>query len=171
MTTLTPPASFPRQPPADGAAAVPPGAAGIDHVIGLLLALAQVPARRAFQQQVGEPLALKPVEFTLLVLLLAHHGAAPKQLAAWLRVPAPQVTLLVDRLAERGLLERRRSPHDGRALQIHLTGEGHTLAQSAQQLSRGMEADFLAPLSPAERAMLRELLLKLVRAEHEAEPG
>lgn len=144
-------------------ASLPAGAAGIDHVVGFLLALAQVPARRAFQQQVGGPLALKPVEFTLLVLLLEHHGAAPKQLAAWLQVPAPQVTLLVDRLAERGLLQRRRSPHDGRALQIHLTDDGKALAQQAQQLSHGMEDTFLAPLSPAERAMLRELLLKLVR--------
>ncbi len=152
-------------------AAVPPAAVGVDHVMGFLLALAQVPARRAFQQRVGEPLALKPVEFSLLVLLLAHHGAAPKQLAAWLRVPAPQVTLLVDRLAERGLLERRRSPHDGRALQIHLTAVGSALAQQAQLLSQGMEQDFLAPLSPAERAMLRELLLKLVQADGENEPG
>lgn len=146
---------------------VPQGAAGVDHVMGFLLALAQVPARRAFQRSVGEPLALKPVEFSLLLLLLVHHGAAPKQLAAWLRVPAPQVTLLVDRLSERGLLERRRSPHDGRALQIHLTDSGSALAQRAQRLSQGMEQAFLAPLSPGERAMLRELLLKLVLADDE----
>jgi DNA-binding MarR family transcriptional regulator len=143
-----------------------PDTSGVNHVIGFLLALADVPARRVFQRHVGKPFDLKPVEFSLLLLLLAQHGAAPKQLAAWLRVPAPQVTLLVDRLGARGLLERRRSPTDGRALQIHLTDSGLALAERIQRISLTMEDSWLAPLSPAERAMLRELLLKLSRADH-----
>lgn len=143
-----------------------PDTSGVDHVIGFLLALADVPARRVFQRHVGAPFELRPVEFSLLLLLLAQHGAAPKQLAAWLRVPPPQVTLLVDRLGARHLLERRRSPTDGRALQIHLTAAGVALAERVQRISLTMEDSWLAPLSPAERAMLRELLLKLARADH-----
>ena len=137
----------------------------LHHVAGFLIAMADVPARRVFRQHIGQPYELRDVEFTLLVLLQANHGAAPKQLARALNLPAPNVTLLLDRMAERGLVERRRCPSDGRALQVHLTAKGETLAQRVHQVSLTMEDDLLRGLSPAERAMLRELLVKLARTQ------
>ncbi len=135
----------------------------MQHLTGFLIAMADVPARRVFRQHVGKPYELRDVEFTLLVLLLANHGAAPKQLARSLNLPAPNVSVLLDRMVARGLVERRRSPIDGRALQVMLTDKGETLAQRVHQVSLPMEEQFLQGLSPAERAMLRELLIKLGR--------
>lgn len=133
----------------------------LHHVMGFLIAMADVTARRVFRQHIGQPFDLRDVEFTLLVLLKANHGAAPKQLARSLNLPAPHVSLLLDRTVERGFVERRRSPKDGRALQIHLTAQGEALAQRVHQVSQTMENELLQVLSPAERAMLRELLIKL----------
>ncbi|MCG3189217.1 MAG: hypothetical protein LKCHEGNO_01504 [Burkholderiaceae bacterium] len=138
--------------------------AAMQHLVGFLLAMATVGARGVFERNIGEPFGLREVEFTILVLLHRNRGAAPKQLAQALNLPAPKVTLLLDRLTERGLLERRRSPSDGRALQLHLTGKGAQLAQRALDASLHMEDDLLRGLSPAERAMLCELLLKVARA-------
>jgi DNA-binding MarR family transcriptional regulator len=135
------------------------------HVVGFLIAMADVPARQVFSHHIGQPYELREVEFTLLVLLRANQVAAPKQLARSLNLPAPHVTLLLDRMAGRGLVERRRSPTDGRALQVHLTAKGETLAQRVYQVSQTMEVELLRALSPAERAMLRELLVKLAGAQ------
>lgn len=138
--------------------------AGLDMLIGFQLALASVPSGRVFRRHIGEPFGLREVEFTLLVLLLANPGAAPKRIAQALSMAPPQLTAVVDRLAARGLLERRKSARDGRALELWLTDKGQTLARRTQAISRTMEDGMLAALSPAERAMLRELLVKLSAA-------
>ena len=153
---------------AEAAAQVRPGAAtGLDesalgHLVGYRLAKADVPAKRVFKRHVGTPLKLQPVEFSLLVLLLANGSATPKQLSQSLDVAPPKITALVDRLAERGLVRRQRSA-DGRALDVLLTPEGRALAQRAQRLAQTMEAAWLQALTPGERGLLVELLAKLAR--------
>jgi len=137
---------------------------GLQHLIGFLLAMGTVSTRRAFQQHIGTPFGLRPVEFTLLLLLQSNGMLAPKQLARALSLPPPNVTVLLDRLVGRGLVERRRSPHDGRAIQVLLTPPGVALAGQVQQISLTMEDSLLQALTPGERAMLRELLLKLAGA-------
>ncbi|HMM86768.1 MarR family transcriptional regulator [Azohydromonas sp.] len=134
------------------------------HLVGYHLAKADAPARRTFERHLGAPLRLQPVDFSLLVLLLANGSATPKQLSQALDVAPPKVTLLVDRLAERALLRRQRSAVDGRALDVLLTDAGRDLATQALRISRTMESTLLQSLSPAERAMLVELLAKLARA-------
>lgn len=139
-------------------------ASAVEHLLGYLLAVAELPAKQAFQRHVGQPFDLRPVEFTLLVLLLTNGQAAPKQIGSALRLPAPHVTTLVDRLASRGLVSRERDPHDGRAVRVALTENGQGLATRLREISLTMEDAPQSALSPAERAQLRRLLLKLARA-------
>lgn len=139
-----------------------PGFAG--ELLGYLLALAEVGTRRAFQRAVGEPFELRPVEFTLLALLQANGRASAKQIGSALRLPAPHVTTLVDRLAERGLVDRGRDPHDGRAVRIVLTEAGAALARRLRGVAATMEDELLASLEPDEQALLRRLLRKLAQA-------
>jgi MarR family transcriptional regulator for hemolysin len=123
-----------------------------------------VPTRRAFRQHVGEPFALRPVEFTLLMLLQTNQRASATQIRHALRMPAPHVTTLVDRLRERGLVQRSRDPHDGRAVRITLTLEGQSLAGRLRAASEHMEDGVQAALTGAERTQLRRLLSKLAGA-------
>jgi DNA-binding MarR family transcriptional regulator len=139
-------------------------AGAVEHLLGYLLALAEVPTRRAFQRHVGTPFDLRPVEFTLLVLLHANGPAGAKPVGQALRLPAPHVTTLVDRLAERGLVGRGRDPHDGRAVRIELTAAGQALAGRLRAVAGTMEDALKAVLSAGEQAQLRRLLLKLARA-------
>ena len=76
---------------------------GMQHLMGYRLTLAEVAARRVFQRHIGTPFKLRPVEFTILVLLLGNGTATPKQLAQTLGSPPPNVTVLVDRLVERSI--------------------------------------------------------------------
>ncbi len=137
---------------------------GLDHLLGYLLALAEVPTTAAFRRHVGEPFGLRPVEFTLLMLLQAHNGASATQIRHALRMPAPHVTTLLDRLADRGLLQRAPDPLDGRAVRITLTAEGATLVTRLQPVATHMEDEVQAALTLAERSTLRRLLKKLAGA-------
>ena len=134
------------------------------HILGYRLAQASILMRGVFNQHVGEPLNLRTVEFTVLMLLLANDDVTPTQISRTLAMSAPNLTQLLDRLAERGLVARERSPHDRRAQHIRLTRAGRTLAKKAHEISLGMEQPALQHLSDAERAMLLELLQRVARA-------
>lgn len=136
----------------------------LQHLLGYQIARADVPTRRAFAEHVGKPLELSPVEFSCLVLLAFNPGATPKQLAEALAMVAPAITVLLDRLEKRGLIERVRSDSDRRALLVTLTPAGSELAHKAHALSMDMEREVLKTLSVAERAILIELLQKVARA-------
>lgn len=133
------------------------------HLIGYRLTLAELASRRVFQRHIGTPFELRPVEFTILLLLLTNAHATPKRLALTLGMPPPNVTVLLDRLVARGLVQRQRSAADGRATELRLTDMGIELARRAQHVSLDMESGLLSALSAAERAMLGELLHKLAQ--------
>ena len=136
---------------------------GLQHLLGYQIARADIATRRAFVEHIGKPLELSPVEFSCLVLLASNPGATPKQLATALAMVAPAVTVLLDRLDKRGLIERVRSDSDRRAQLVTLTPAGTELAGRAHAVSLEMEREVLAALSPAERAILVELLQKVAR--------
>lgn len=130
-------------------------------IVGFHIARAAVTTYEAFDRHLGMPFGLAKVEFSLLMLLLANEGVSPKPLAKALRITAPKLTQILDRLQERGVLERRPNPLDGRSQHVVLTRAGQKLARDAQAAAGPMEAQLLARLSPAEHAMLIELLGKL----------
>lgn len=151
---------------ADAAA---PSFAGLDesdlqHLLGYRLALAEATARRVYRRHVGNPFLLRPVEFTMLLLLASNQQVKPKQLALTLGLPPSNLTVLIDRLAQRELLQRERNPSDGRATILRLTPAGSDLARRARRVSMTMEDDLLSVLSATERTMLAKLLAKLSAA-------
>jgi len=134
----------------------------LTHLVGYAASLASIRLRKTFLRHLG-PLQLKVVEFSILVLVASNPRLNQKQLGAALDVSAPNLAVILDKLAERGLLERVRSTVDRRAQQIHLTASGRELAARAEAISASMETDALRNLSQAERALLIELLLKVAR--------
>jgi DNA-binding MarR family transcriptional regulator len=136
----------------------------LQHLLGYQIARADVPTRRAFAEHVGKPLELSAVEFSCLVLLAFNADATPKQLAQALAMVAPAVTVLLDRLEKRGLIQRTRSDSDRRAQIVTLTPVGEELARKAHAISQDMEREVLKALSAAERAILVELLQKIARS-------
>lgn len=133
------------------------------HLLGYRIAQAYIPAKAAFYKYVGEPLTLRHVEFTILMLLRSNHGITQKQLAQTLAVSAPAITMLLDRLVDKGWIERVRSETDRRVQHIHLTAKGAKLAERSYQASCTAEAEMLKYLTEGERAMLFELLDKVAQ--------
>ena len=136
---------------------------GLRHLLGFQLAQAEIPARLLYFRRIGEPLGLRPVEFSILMLLAFNPGASPKQIAQALALSAPNLTVMLDRLADKGWVERTRSQTDRRAQHLHLSNSGREVARRAHEVSLTMESELLQQLSEGERAMLRELLAKVAR--------
>jgi DNA-binding MarR family transcriptional regulator len=149
---------------------------GVLHeVLGFHVTLVNIVTVELFERHVGEPLGLRKAEYSLLMLLLANGPTTARRLVQTLRLSAPQLTMMVDRMQQAKWLRRERNPADRRSQFIVFTREGEALARRAAQLSRTMEQELAGCLSAAERAMLIELLRKVasyrIALPVEVEPG
>jgi len=133
----------------------------LSEVLGFHVAQAAVFTVGLFDKHVGRPFGLRKTEYSLLLLLLANGPLPPKRLAQALVLSAPNLTMLLDRLQGRGLLRRERSQTDRRSQFIVLTAEGERVARASGDAAGTMERETLVRLSPAEHAMLIELLGKV----------
>lgn len=74
----------------------------------------------------------------------------------------PALSRLVDRLAERGLLERGSDPADGRGVRLSLTDAGRAVQRAiGQRHARSVACAMTARLSPGELAQLETICRKL----------
>jgi DNA-binding MarR family transcriptional regulator len=83
-------------------------------------------------------------------------------LAARVFRTAGTMSVRVDRLAERGLVQRRPDPADGRGVLVALTATGRAVVDAALVDHLANRERLLAPLDADERARLAELLLRLL---------
>jgi DNA-binding MarR family transcriptional regulator len=138
----------------------------LQSLIGYRIAKASITTQALFARHIGAPFSLRPVEYSLLMLLHANEALAPKQLSRALALPGPNLTILMDRMQARGLVERLRSQVDRRSQQALLTPEGAALAAQLAVLTSSVEKDLSRHLSPGELAMLSELLDKVSGSSH-----
>ena len=76
----------------------------------------------------------------------------------------PALSRLVDRLAERGLVDRRPDPADGRGVRLALTPAGRAVQrQIGRQHARDVARAMTAGLDPAELHQLETICLKLAQ--------
>ncbi|MEP7099800.1 MAG: MarR family transcriptional regulator [Burkholderiales bacterium] len=132
----------------------------LTHLVGYAASRAAITMKRVFAKNF-EPLDLKVVEFSILMLVAANPHVNQKQIGEALDISAPNMAVTLDRLVERGWVERVRSTKDRRAMHIHLTSSGRGLVERAEKIAATMEGPALRALSSAERALLIELLLKV----------
>jgi DNA-binding MarR family transcriptional regulator len=141
--------------------------ARLQTVLGYQLAQAAIVTDRIFREQVGQPLDLRPVEYTVLTLVAENPGGSLARLARALSVTAPNITALVERLEGKGLVARRASDQDRRAHILHVTEKGRELVRIATQRIVTAERSALA-LTTGEQAILAELLHKVACAREAA---
>ena len=132
----------------------------LTHLLGYASSRASITMRRVFLKHLG-PLDLKVVEYSILVLVASNPQVNQRQLGETLDISAPNMAVTLDRLVERGWVERVRGTRDRRAMHIHLTPSGHDLVRRAEKIAQTMENHTLRVLSPAEKALLIELLMKV----------
>lgn len=137
------------------------------HLVGYAASRASIELKKTFSRHLG-PLKLKAVEFSVLVLVDTNAEVNQKQLGLALDVSPPNLAVTLDRMVEQGWIRRERSERDRRAQLIRLTPVGQALVTRARKIGLTMEQEALKVLSPAERALLVELLQRVAhkRARH-----
>jgi DNA-binding MarR family transcriptional regulator len=124
-------------------------------------------ARRAALAVIGEFLEqmavydLKPVEFSVMSVVLHNPGVTSRQLCAALDILPPNLVGLIQLLETRGLIERKPHPYDGRAVGIHPTNEGEALMMKAEVTAKELEMNVGSKLTPNQVQTLVTLLQKV----------
>jgi len=95
---------------------------------------------------------LTPVQFAALDAVARQPGVDQAGLAATIGFDRATIGGVIDRLEHKGLVRRVVSAQDRRARQLHLTPRGRKLLLASRPVVQALQADVLAPLSPAERA-------------------
>ena len=133
---------------------------------GSAFLLAQLGAHAAtrFGERVAE-LDLTLSQTGLLRAVATEPGRSQQALAGRLGMPASRLVALVDGLAERGLLERRRNPDDRRLHALHLTATGEEMYGRIAEAARAHENDLLEGLDDAEREVLQSLLGRIAERQ------
>ena len=108
-----------------------------------------------------EHLGLSPREQCVLIKAL-DGDRTQIQLAELCQLDKTTMVVTVDKLEQRGLVERRPAPNDRRARLIAVTDAGRDLAQSGDDLVQGIFADVLGSLDAAERDVFTAALTRLV---------
>lgn len=104
-------------------------------------------------------------EFDVLAALRREgppYDLSPGRLVAQTLSTSGTMTNRIDRLTERGLVERRPDPADRRSVRVHLLPSGRRAVDGALGDLLRAERAFLAPLNPSERETVATLLRRLL---------
>jgi DNA-binding MarR family transcriptional regulator len=84
------------------------------------------------------------------------------ELHRYVLLSQPALSRMVDRLVERGFVERKADPEDGRGVRLSLTGAGRNVQrQIGRRHARSVARSVTAPLTPDELRQLETLCWKL----------
>ena len=109
-------------------------------------------------------------EVAVLSLIALNPGLTQKDLSDAVVLRKSALTKLVNEMERTGLIERRKEGADKRLNALYLTPDGDALTARMRQDMARLQEWHLAPLSPGERALLFELLWRLIDRQGTTEP-
>ena len=115
-------------------------------------------------------LGVTPAQWPLLLAMKQGNEPTAIELARELSMNAGAMTRMIDRLVEKGLIERSRCPHDRRATRLSLTEAGHEALEPISAVLAETLNDLLRGFSPDEFETLLTLLRR-VQANAQALPA
>jgi DNA-binding MarR family transcriptional regulator len=123
---------------------------------------------RALEDQLFGRYDLTPQQYNALRLLSAEHPGQVRtlDLAGRLVSRAPDITRLLDKLEQRGLVERDRPADNRRVVHVGITAAGMALLRELREPLRQCHVRQLGHLSPRELGDLA-VLLRAARLPHE----
>ena len=103
-------------------------------------------------------IGLSVAQFDLLSTLTEAEGITQRDLAERLYVTKGNVSGLVDRLVEAGLVDRRAIPGDRRSYALHLTEAGRKAAQAGMETQLLFVGETVGKLPPQDLEMLDRVI-------------
>ena len=127
----------------------------------LMLAQAFINWHKAFMK------VLTPYELTysqwiiLQTLMVAGSPMSPTELNRFLTIEGTSISVVIDNIEKRGLVQRRRSQVDRRIVNIYLTEQGFKLLKEVDPLLKTLIEEVYGLLSVTERRQLMKLSRKV----------
>jgi DNA-binding MarR family transcriptional regulator len=115
-------------------------------------------------------IGLSVPQFDVLSTLTEREGMSQRELAERLYVTKGNVSGLIDRLVEAGLVERHSIPEDRRSHALHLTAEGARLARLGMQTHQTFMEETLGKLPRPDVETLDRILISWRDAARALDP-
>ena len=137
--------------------------AALQQTPGFLIRILQLQNFEAFYPYF-DALKLSPLEYAILVTVRDNKAVTQSELAGVLKMQLPNLVKILSRMEETGVLKRKRSTRDKRAVELSLSAAGERRADEASRLGHSFNAQKLSALSKPEQTAFLQMLVRLVEA-------
>lgn len=110
-------------------------------------------------------------QFDVLSALTENDGMTQQQMAEKLYVTKGNISGILDRLTEQGLVTRTALATDKRSNALALTAKGRAVVKKAMAIHHAYMMETMGSLEPGQRALLGDLLVVLRERVREVEAG
>ena len=152
--------------PAEGLSSATAGNELVEEIIGELEPLIV----RQYQAAVWHDRTISKTHMFVLMLLMEHDQMPMSRLAGMLDVSFPSLSGIIDRMEERGLVERIRDENDRRIVLVKSTDKGHASVAEVQEMRRNYLRRILRSMGLGERRTCQAAFKAMRRAADEFPP-
>ena len=119
-------------------------------------------AQGLFQEEAGQ-VGLTSVQYAALAMVREVPGIDQVRLSSLIAFDKTTIVKVLDRLVDKGLVTRTRSPEDRRSNLLHVTDNGLKLLKQIEPLLDRSDKRIVAPLNADEQYQFMALLTRLVQ--------
>ncbi len=135
----------------------------LEQCINFALTKAQQAVQQIFKAELA-PFGITPGQYAILSCLWDEDGQTPRQLAERLSLDSSSITGILDRVEQKGLINRQPCPRDRRALLVVLTNKGQELERPVNQAIIEANKKVLAQFEDKDSGNLKKYLHQLTSA-------
>ena len=118
-----------------------------------------------FLEETGS-LGLTTVQYAALNMIREMPDIDQVRLSNMIAMDKTTIVKVIDRLEEKGLITRTRSPTDRRINHLNVTPRGHEVLKQIQPMLDRSDGRILAPLGRADQRKFMEMLTQLVHVNN-----
>ncbi len=130
------------------------------HNIGFLIHDAARLMRMSYDRKM-RTLGLTRSQWWVMTHLYFNEGISQTELSSLLDIERATLGRLLDRLEDKGWVERRPHPSDRRVKRVYLTGEVELLMQTMRSMAAEVRGEALAGIPTQEQDALVEILIRI----------
>lgn len=123
-------------------------------------------AKELYTKELNKKYQVSSSQLNCILTIYKDGPLPPSQIAKYIMVNSSTMTGIIDRLENKGLVERKRISHDRRVITIELTKAGKHLAKNAPPPIQQRVLDGLKSMSTQEITQIVHSLKRLTRMLH-----
>jgi DNA-binding MarR family transcriptional regulator len=135
----------------------------LEQTPGFMVRILQIQIFEEFFEYFSS-VGLSPAEHSSLITIRDNPSVTQSEVASALRIQLPNLVKILLKLEANGLIKRKRSNRDKRAVELMLTSSGEKAAVQASKMADAFNRLTLSPLSESEQTQFLQMLSRLVHA-------